>query len=98
MNRFAEGQRKPSTCQWCHSPIWIVYHGPNRNHTEEPRTTAEPQDVCEKGMCWAESLKEACDHWKQEAESARVEVTVWKERLVRETERLRSLLEEVRSA
>lgn len=30
--------------------------------------------ACEPGMCWAEPLGEACDHWKREAESARAEV------------------------
>lgn len=77
--RFAAGNREPGACQWCHSPIWIVYHGPKANQTHEPR-----------GSC------EACDNWKREAEAARAEVTMWKGRLVRESERLRGLLSEVR--
>lgn len=32
-----EGAREPSVCGWCHSPIWLIYHGPNANHTTEPR-------------------------------------------------------------
>lgn len=35
--RYAEGRRKAADCPHCGSPIWIVYHGPNRNHTVEPR-------------------------------------------------------------
>jgi hypothetical protein len=35
--RYAEGDREPSTCYWCKSPVWVVYHGRNANHTLEPR-------------------------------------------------------------
>jgi hypothetical protein len=37
--RYAEGNREPSECRKCGQPVWIVYHGPNRNHTLEPRDT-----------------------------------------------------------
>jgi hypothetical protein len=32
-----EGARVAATCQWCGSPMWRVYHGPNANQTHEPR-------------------------------------------------------------
>jgi hypothetical protein len=35
--RYAEGRRVESECRCCGSPIWIVYHGPQANHTKEPR-------------------------------------------------------------
>ena len=35
--RYAEGQREAAVCPHCGSPVWVVYHGPNRNHTWEPR-------------------------------------------------------------
>jgi hypothetical protein len=38
--RYAEGTRKPATCGWCGSPVWVVYHGSKHNHTLEPRTSA----------------------------------------------------------
>jgi len=67
--RYAEGTRKPGTCQWCHSPIWIVYHGPNANQTHEPR------GACEDGTCWAQPLSNACDYWKAEVERLRKALT-----------------------
>jgi hypothetical protein len=34
---------------------------------------------CEPGTCWAESLGEACGHWKREAEEARAARDQWRE-------------------
>lgn len=34
---YAEGQREAAECRKCGQPIWIVYHGPQQNHTVEPR-------------------------------------------------------------
>jgi hypothetical protein len=41
--RYAEGRRVASTCRTCSRPVWIVYHGPNRHHTIEPREEARPE-------------------------------------------------------
>jgi len=41
MADYEEGTRKASSCGWCHSPVWVVYHGSARNHTLEPRSSAE---------------------------------------------------------
>ena len=30
--RYAEGKRVAHLCK-CGAPVWIVYHGPRRNHT-----------------------------------------------------------------
>lgn len=40
--RYADGHREASHCKWCGSPVWIVYHGANANHTMEPR---RPEDT-----------------------------------------------------
>lgn len=34
---YAEGNRRASNCPTCGAPIWVVYHGPTRNHTVEQR-------------------------------------------------------------
>jgi hypothetical protein len=39
--RYAEGQREEAECRHCGQPIWIIYHGPQANHTTEPRTPAD---------------------------------------------------------
>lgn len=40
-DRFAEGNREADVCQKCGQPIWRVFHGPNANHTIEPRRGEE---------------------------------------------------------
>lgn len=35
--RYAEGQREATECRKCGQPCWIVYHGPQANHTLAPR-------------------------------------------------------------
>lgn len=37
-------------------------------------TNTDRSETCEDGMCWAEPLGEACDHWKAETERLRAEV------------------------
>ena len=50
---------------------------PREAHPTQSRRQIEP---CAEGMCYAEPLGEACDHWKREAEKARAaldEVAAW---------------------
>jgi hypothetical protein len=44
-----EGARVASTCHWCGSPIWRVYHGPNANQTHEPRRVYHGPNAHEPG-------------------------------------------------
>lgn len=34
--KYAEGEKEPTICGWCGSPINLVFHGPKANHTTEP--------------------------------------------------------------
>ena len=54
----------------------------------ESRDCGRPEDgmcveACEPGMCWAEPLGEACDHWKRAAEVARAERDEWRHKAVK---------------
>ena len=37
VRRYAEGNREAGECRHCGQAIWFVYHGPNSNHSIEPR-------------------------------------------------------------
>lgn len=45
--RYAKGQREEAECRKCGQPIWIVYHGPQANHTVEGRAALELEQARE---------------------------------------------------